>query len=60
MDENYVRESILYPKRKVVSGYGNAMPSYKGQLSDDDIDCLIEFIKSQNPSYNQSKSKPAS
>ena len=50
MDENYVRESILYPKAKIVLSYQPAMPSYKGQLSDDDIDCLIEFIKSKNPS----------
>lgn len=55
MDENYVRESILYPKAKIVSGFQPAMPSYKGQLSDDDIDCLIEFIKSQNPSAGAAK-----
>ena len=44
-DENYIRESILYPKAKVVAGYQPVMPSYKGQLSDDDIYCLIEYLK---------------
>lgn len=46
VDEAYVRESILEPKAKVVTGYGPVMPSFKGQLSDDDIDSLIAFIKS--------------
>jgi cytochrome c oxidase subunit 2 len=44
-DENYVRESILYPKAKVAAGYQPVMPSYKGQLSDDDVYSLVEFIK---------------
>jgi cytochrome c oxidase subunit 2 len=46
VDENYVIESIKYPKEKVVAGYPPVMPSYQGQLSDDDIYCLIEFLKS--------------
>ena len=45
-DENYARESILYPKAKVSAGYQPVMPSYKGQLSEDDIYSLIEFLKS--------------
>ena len=45
VDENYVRESILYPAAKIVAGYNNVMPSYKGQLSDDDIASIIEYQK---------------
>jgi cytochrome c oxidase subunit 2 len=44
-DENYVRESILYPKAKVSAGYQPVMPSYKGQLTEDDIHSLVEFLK---------------
>ncbi|MEE2937177.1 MAG: cytochrome c oxidase subunit II [Planctomycetota bacterium] len=44
-DENYIRESILYPKAKVSAGYQPVMPSYKGQLTEDDIDSLVEFLK---------------
>jgi cytochrome c oxidase subunit 2 len=44
-DENYFRESILEPKAKVVAGYNPVMPSYKGQLSDDDIDSIIAYLK---------------
>ncbi len=44
-DENYTRESILNPKAKIAKGYQPVMPSYKGQLSDDDIDSLIAYLK---------------
>jgi len=45
-DENYIRESILNPKAKVVQSFSPAMPSFKGQLSDDDLFCLVEYLKS--------------
>jgi len=46
-DENYIRESILQPNAKTVAGYpAGAMPSYAGQLSEEDITAIIEFIKS--------------
>ncbi|MBI4626895.1 MAG: c-type cytochrome [Verrucomicrobia bacterium] len=48
-DEAYLRESILDPSAKVVSGYQKseyAMPSYAGVLTDPQIDSLILFIKS--------------
>ncbi|MEZ4221233.1 MAG: cytochrome c oxidase subunit II [Polyangiaceae bacterium] len=46
VDENYIRESVLEPQAKVVKGFPPAMPTYKGQLSDDEITALIEYIKS--------------
>ncbi len=56
-DENYVRESIINPKAKVAQGFAPVMPSFKGQLSDDDIDSLTAFIKLQ--SSNAAAQKPA-
>jgi cytochrome c oxidase subunit 2 len=46
-DDNYIRESILAPQAKIVKGFGppSAMPTYAGQLSDEDITAVIEFIK---------------
>ena len=46
VDDNYIRESITVPGEKIVEGYAPQMPSYQGQLSDEDINNLIEFIKS--------------
>ena len=47
-DDNYVAESILNPGAKARKGYQNApaMPSYKGQLKTEQIEAIIEFIKS--------------
>lgn len=47
-DEAYLRESILEPSAKVVSGYesgGAGMPSYAGVLTDAQIESLILFIR---------------
>jgi cytochrome c oxidase subunit 2 len=45
VDENYLRESIVDPAAKIVKGYAPTMPSYQGQLSDKDLDGLIEYMK---------------
>lgn len=47
VDENYLRESILNPNAKVVDTFGpsSAMPPYKGQLKDNQVDALIAYIK---------------
>ncbi|MFN8389112.1 MAG: cytochrome c oxidase subunit II [Bdellovibrionota bacterium] len=46
-DENYLRESIVYSQKKIVKGYPRgAMPSFEGQIKDNELDGLIAFIKS--------------
>jgi cytochrome c oxidase subunit 2 len=45
-DEAYLRESILNPAAKVVAGYQPVMPTFEGQLSEEQIFHLIEYIKS--------------
>lgn len=45
-DENYIKESIIEPQKHIVATYpAGGMPSYAGQLSDDEIHGIIEFIK---------------
>ena len=46
VDENYVRESILLPRAKVVAGYDPVMPTFQGILKERDVDALIAYIKS--------------
>jgi cytochrome c oxidase subunit 2 len=46
VDENYIRESILDPGAKVVKGFQPLMPTYKGQLSEEELLQLIIYIKS--------------
>lgn len=44
-DENYIRESILVPAAKVVEGFPPIMPAYQGQMSEDQVNDLIAYIK---------------
>ena len=46
IDENYIRESILSPRAKVVAGFQPVMPTYQNVLTDRQIDALIAYIKS--------------
>ena len=46
VDEAYLRESILQPMAKVVKGFPPAMPTFAGQLSEEQVMSLIAYIKS--------------
>lgn len=43
--ENYIRESLLEPQRHIVQNYVGAMPTFKGQLKERQIDALILMLK---------------
>jgi cytochrome c oxidase subunit 2 len=45
-DEGYIRESILLSNAKIVAGYQPLMPSFQGQLTEEDIMSLTAYIKS--------------
>jgi cytochrome c oxidase subunit 2 len=45
-DDAYIRESILSPAAKVVAGYKPIMPTFQGQVSEEQILQLIAYIKS--------------
>jgi cytochrome c oxidase subunit II len=45
-DEQYLRDSILLPGKQISAGYENIMPSYAGQLTEDEIMQLIGYLKS--------------
>jgi cytochrome c oxidase subunit 2 len=46
VDEAYVRESIINPQAKLVKGFGPIMPTFQGQISEDQLVQLVAFIKS--------------
>lgn len=45
-DEGFLKESVLDPGATIVKGYPNVMPTFKGQLSEDDIAAIIDHMKS--------------
>lgn len=42
--EEYIRESLEDPGAFIVKGYPNAMPAFKGRLTDEQIQALIDFL----------------
>src|SRR5581483_11997992 len=48
-DDSYIRESVLSPLAKIVAGYQPIMPSFQGQVSEEQIQELIAYIKAIGP-----------
>lgn len=45
-DENYIRDSILNPNARLVKGYpGGGMTVFAGQLSEEELMGIVEFLK---------------
>ncbi|MCL3781718.1 cytochrome c oxidase subunit II [Prolixibacteraceae bacterium JC049] len=46
VDDEYIRKSIMDPNAEIVKGYKKGlMLSYKEQLTDKDVDLIIEYLK---------------
>jgi cytochrome c oxidase subunit 2 len=45
-DEAYIRESILNPGAHIVEGYQPIMPTFKGQVTEEQLVSLVAYIKS--------------
>ncbi len=55
-DEAYVRDSILVPRKDVVAGYEPIMPSFAGQIGEEDLLAIIEYIRESG--HEQSTERP--
>jgi cytochrome c oxidase subunit II len=60
-DAAYVRESILNPTAKVVAGFAPIMPTFQGQVSEEQLLALTEYIKSlpASPQTSGAQAAPA-
>jgi len=45
-DDNYIRESILNPQAKIAAGFQPIMPTFQGQVTEDDLIRLLAYVKS--------------
>ncbi len=45
-DENYIRNSIVNPASQIVKGFNPIMPTYKGLLTEEELNYLVAYIKS--------------
>jgi cytochrome c oxidase subunit 2 len=46
VDDAYIRESILNPQAKIVSGFQPIMPTFQGLVTEEQLLQLIAYIKS--------------
>jgi cytochrome c oxidase subunit 2 len=44
-DENYVRDSILLPRKDIVAGYAPIMPSFAGQIGEEDLMAIVAWLR---------------
>ena len=57
-DESYIRESILSPAAKIVAGYQPIMPTYQGQVNEEQILQLLAYIQSLKPAASAAAPAP--
>jgi cytochrome c oxidase subunit II len=48
-DDSYLRESILTPTAKVVAGWEPVMPTFQGQVGEEQLTALMTYIRSLGP-----------
>jgi cytochrome c oxidase subunit 2 len=48
-NEDYIRESIINPRAKLVRGFQPIMPTFQGQVSEEQLLQLLSYIKSLSP-----------
>ncbi len=46
VDDNFIRDHVLMPTKSPIKGYPPVMPAFQGQLSEVELNGLVEFIKS--------------
>jgi cytochrome c oxidase subunit 2 len=51
VDDAYLRDAILNPSQHVTAGFAPIMPTYKGQISEEGLIDLVEFIKNLQTNY---------
>jgi cytochrome c oxidase subunit 2 len=51
VDDGYLRDAILNPSMHVTAGYAPIMPTYQGQISEEGIISLVEYIKTLDSNY---------
>ena len=51
VNDAYLRDAILNPSQHVTAGFAPIMPTYQGQISEDGLIDLVEYIKTLQTNY---------
>ncbi len=45
-DEQYLHDSILLPNKQVAAGFAPVMPTYQGQIDEEELNAIVAYLKS--------------
>ena len=51
-DRQYLRDSILLPNKQITAGYAPVMPTYQGQLNEEQVNELVSYLMSLKTQSN--------
>src|ERR1700760_646561 len=51
VNDAYLRDAILNPSQHITAGYAPIMPTYQGQISEDGLIDLVEYLKGLHDNY---------
>ncbi|MGB6742252.1 MAG: cytochrome c oxidase subunit II [Terracidiphilus sp.] len=51
VDDAYLRQAILSPAENITQGYAPIMPTYQGQISEEGVFALVEYLKNLQSDY---------
>jgi cytochrome c oxidase subunit 2 len=51
VNEAYLRDAILNPSQHITAGYAPIMPTYQGQISEDGLIDIVEYLKGLHTNY---------
>ncbi len=51
VDDAFLRQTILNPSQGATQGYATIMPTYQGQISEEGVIALVEYIKNLSTDY---------
>jgi cytochrome c oxidase subunit 2 len=51
VNDAYLRDAILNPSQHVTAGFAPIMPTYQGQISEDGLIDIVEYIKDMQSNY---------
>jgi cytochrome c oxidase subunit 2 len=54
-DDQYLRDSILLPNKQIAAGYQPVMPTFQGQISEEDLNAIVAYLKSLEGNHSARK-----
>ena len=58
IDDRYLHDSIMLPKKQVAAGYEPVMPSYQGQIGEEQVLAIVAYLKTLGLQQGSANERP--